>query len=292
MAASSLARLLDDTCNEGQSGRDFQAIGEDLLTVLYRAPRFHYWLRPGTSWFESFADKFFSPDIYIWGEEGDAPPSAFAWAPPHLNDVSSRQELVDRSAALKAVFDGAMYIVRGPDYLPPDLTHLTAEHPEDETFVRGLPDVADVTVEPFSARHTGAKAEQLRNPLQHPVSTMIFLARYDDVTRAILKFTGVQGLSYITLYAYRDWMKSGGWDDARIAIEAGWSKSQLNDFTGTANNPAYLGPFCRHGGTANLPKRPVPLKDADPAMRKALRAFLSERANTLGLAAKWQAIRS
>ncbi|MEO8722920.1 MAG: hypothetical protein ABI395_05260 [Sphingobium sp.] len=261
------------------------------MAIIETAPRWHYWLHAGTAWFESFAQHFTSPDIHMWPEDSaDVPPAWFAWSSHHLDDVGTPQELVDRSASLKAVFDGALYIALGPDYHPPNLQNLTAEKPIDKSWELGLPYPGDVRVDPFSKKQIRKRVAKWRTPLEDPVARMIFLARYDDLVCAILKYTGVQGLTYMTLYAYRDWMKSGGWNDDRIAKEAGWSKAQLNDFTNTANNPAYLGPFCRHGGVGPLPKRPVTLADAEGPMRTALGKFILERATISVLAAKWAAL--
>lgn len=261
------------------------------MTLIEKPPRWEYWLHPGTAWFEAFAQRFRSPDIYMWPEDSDAPPSWFAWTSPHLDHVSTARELIDRTASLKAVFDGAMYIAFGLDYHPPRLGVPTAENAIDRSLLLGLPYPADVRVEPFSKRQIRKRVEAWREPLRDPVARSIFLARYDDMSRSILKFTGVQGLSYVTLYAYRDWMKSGGWNDGRIAAEAGWSNAELKDFTNTANNPAYLGPFGRHGGVAPLPKRPVSLEEADRGMRQAVGKFLLERCQTFTLHAKWQALK-
>jgi hypothetical protein len=261
------------------------------LPLVETAPRWTYWINPGTSWVESFVQHFHSPDIYMWPEESDAPPSWFAWASPHLDDVRTQQEFVDRTASLKAVFDGAMFIAVGLRYHPPGLHDPRSDDPTDHAFVLGLPGDADVRVEPFSLGQIGKKIAAWRDPLEDPVARMIFLARYDAITRAILKFVGVQGLTYISLYAFRDWMKAAGWSDDRIAQEAGWSKAQLGDFTNTANNPAYLGPYARHGGVAQPPKRPMKLDDAEGPMRRAVGAFMLEQAAAVGLEARWNALK-
>ncbi|GAN92661.1 hypothetical protein Gbth_014_017 [Gluconobacter thailandicus F149-1 = NBRC 100600] len=91
-------------------------------------------------------------------------------------------------------------------------------------------------------------------------------------------------MSYITLYALYDWMKKGKWDNTRICKEENWSASQLNDFTNTANNPVFLGPYCRHGGsTGPSPKRPVLLKDTIPGIMSAIRAYIKERGENIDI---------
>lgn len=260
------------------------------MTIISAAPRFQYWFNAGSSWGESWASNFTSPDIYIWPENTDEPPSWFVWTSPHLDDVASPQELMDRTSSLKAVFDGAMYLAAGSHYVPFQLTDLEAERPEDRSWLYGSPEEPDPRVEPFSAVQVAAKAESQRNPMGDPVARVIFLARYDELTRNLLKFLGIQGLSYISLYGLRDWMKSGKWDDARIAAEAGWSGAKFDDFTNTANNPTYLGPFCRHGGLKPAPKRPMPLAEAVDPLLQATRKFLLERGTQIGIGGKWKSL--
>ncbi|GGJ56474.1 hypothetical protein CDQ92_11030 [Sphingopyxis bauzanensis] len=252
--------------------------------------KWYYWFQPNTSWFGSFARNFVSPDVVIWPEETEGEPQYFAWTSPHFNDAATPEDLADRSAALKAVFDGAMYLAYGSSYFAPPLTNLTDENDRHATFRPGGNYLADVRVEPFSPSMVGARNLGGRDPFGHAVSTLLFLARYDQVTKNLLKFVGVQKLTYVTLYAFKDWMSDDKWDDKRIAKEAGWSNAKFGDFTATANNPAYLGPFCRHGGSSQPPSRPMPLAEAEDPMRKAAMAFLSERGRSLNIAEKWKAL--
>lgn len=262
------------------------------MTNFRPIPRWHYWTHPNSSWMESFASRLISPDIVMWAEETDSVPAWFAWSSNHFDDVRDSREFLDRSTALKALFDGAMYIATGPTYCPMELVRPSAESAADLHMVSGLPYPGDVTVEPFSLAYLKVRHGLEDHFLDDPLTRSLFLARYDDVTRAILKYTGVQGLTYLTLYAYRDWMKDAGWSDTKIAKEAGWSSARLKDFTNTANNPAFLGPYCRHGGhNAPLPKRPMPLAEADEGMRKAMRSFLLHRANLFNLRREWNLLK-
>lgn len=252
--------------------------------------KWYYWIHPNTSWFGSFARNFLSPDIAIWPEDTDAEPQYFAWSSPHLNDAATPEELADRSAALKAIFDGAMYLAYGSSYFAPHLTSLTDSNDRHADFQPSGNYEPDVRAEPFSSRTIADKTSRINDPFGHTVSHLLFLARYDQVTKDLLKFVGVQRLTYVTLYAFTDWMNGGSWDDKRIAQEAGWSNAKFTDFSTTANNPAYLGPFCRHGGTSKPPKRPMPLTEAEDPMRKAAVAFLAERGRKLNIIQKWTAL--
>lgn len=213
----------------------------------------------------------------MWAEDTDSVPSWFAWSSHHFDDCETLKDLSDRAAALKTIFDGAFYIAGGSTYPPFPLLELEARDTADLRGRRPAPTDGDIRVEPFSSSWARESYVYRAGPLSDAVAALIYFARTDAVAKAILKFTGVQGLSYITLYAWRDWMLDGKWDDKRIATEAGWSNARFKDFTSTANNPAYLGPFCRHGGVSELPSRPMPLEIAEAGMRKAMIAFLHER---------------
>ena len=260
--------------------------------IEQQPPRWQTWVHPNVSWMESFVQRFVSPDIVMWPEETDAVPAWYSWTSHHFDDIADSGLLSDRIAALKAVFDGAMMLAMGPSYHRFQLTDLKADKDEDKKHITGFEFEGDVTVYPFSGKHLYARHGLKDDYLDDPMTRNVFLSRYDEISLSILKYTGVQGLSYLTLYAYRDWMKDGGWDDQRIAEKAGWSKSQLKDFTNTANNPAYLGPYCRHGGFLKAaPPRPMSLEDSDAGMRKAMNAFLLERATSVKLRDRWNELR-
>jgi len=70
--------------------------------------RWFYMTHPNLSWFDDFARNFSSPDVRIWPEDSEGVPEWYSWESRHLDDASSPQDFVDRSAALRAVFDGAM----------------------------------------------------------------------------------------------------------------------------------------------------------------------------------------
>ncbi|WP_230782477.1 hypothetical protein [Sphingomonas sp. Leaf37] len=252
--------------------------------------KWHYWIHPNTSWFGSFARNFLSPDIAIWPEDTEGEPQYYAWSSRHLNDATTPEELADRSAALKAVFDGAMYLTYGSSYFAPALTGLSDSDDRHADFSPSGNYEPDVRAEPFSPVAIASKIDRIEDPFGKTVSQLLFLARYDQITKDLLKFVGVQKLTYVTLYAFVDWMRGAAWDDKRIAKEAGWSNAKFTDFTTTANNPAYLGPFCRHGGTSKPPKRPMPLAEAEEPMRKAAVNFLAERGRNLNIIQTWSAL--
>lgn len=234
-------------------------------------------------------ENFSSPDVFIWPEDSDGVPNWFSWASPHLNDAPDAEALAGRQAALKAVFDGAMLLVLGPKYVPITLRPAASDRDDPNGILRWHGGKGDVTRAPFSSAYLAQHADPLRNPLNNEITKLIFLARFDPLAKDMLLYVGVQGLTYISLYALTDWMtQRPGWHKNRVASEAGLSKSRYNDFTATANNPAYLGPFCRHGGIDTPPKRPMPYEDAEGPIRTAARAFLDELASDADLDEKWR----
>lgn len=254
--------------------------------------RWYYPTHPNHSWFESFARDLSSPDVRIWADYSESVPEFYGWESRHLNDVTTPQDFVDRSAALKAVFDGAMFLYLGKTYEPIKFGVAKAHEVADQPFIRHLPESVDVRVEPFSQIEINKRVTSNEYPFSHQVSTMLFAARYDHVVCDILKYIGVQNLTYVTLYALYDWMTmtGEGWTKKELASKAGWSTAQLKDFTQTANNPAYLGPFCRHGGVDTPPKRPMPLDEAIDPILKATIVFIEERIQSIDLQAKWDTL--
>ena len=247
-------------------------------------PKFWCDFSPSSSTVRADVEGFLSPDIAIWPEDSEGVPNWFSWSSWHLEDTGSAQELVDRMFALKAVFDGAFYLNYGSQF------HSLKFQPV--VGGGGLPvDTpldADLRAEPFSEAHIKSRVDSILRP-NSDVAVLIFQARYDEIAKQVLKFLGVNGITYMSLYALIDWMKVD-WDERTIATEAGLSNSIFADFKQTANNPTFLGPFSRHGGTGTAPKRPVLLKDAEGPILKATRSFLRERAKEAQLSDRWKAI--
>ncbi len=106
---------------------------------------------------------------------------------------------------MKAVFDGAMLLVLGPQYVPIELQSATSDRDDPKGVLRWH-EKGDVTKPPFSAAYLARHADPLRNPLNNEITKFIFLARFDPLAKDILLYVGVQGLTYITLYALTDWM--------------------------------------------------------------------------------------
>lgn len=246
-----------------------------------------YSIIPVYSFYDDFCKQLNSPDIITWTDDNEeyGPPVYFFWTSPHLYSCQTRSELKDRTKSLKAAFDGAMYIFTGiPSAIA--LRDLRFDDVNNPISKEKEPVEYDIQVSPFCQNYLQTKIQSYMDPVRNPVSGALFLSRFDNIVLDILKFTGVNGFSYVTLYSYVDFMKHCGWDEERIAHEAGWTRSQLSDFKNTANNPTYLGPFSRHGGAAPIPRRPMSLADAKGGLVKAIKALFNERANAINILEK------
>jgi hypothetical protein len=88
-------------------------------------------------------------------------------------------------------------------------------------------------------------------------------------------------------------MKRGGWDEALVAKAADVSEKEVERFRHTANNPAAIGPFARHGEQGRQPPRiPMTLQDARNLILPAVGKFLDERAKMLKVVEGYIAQRS
>lgn len=103
---------------------------------------------PAYSWFESFADQFASPDVVFIVDIEDDKPNAYAFSSPHLSELTTAAEIWARATSLKAVLDGAFYLLHGRDFRPfrlHDLVNLN-----DDRRYGMLVDEYEVIAAPFS----------------------------------------------------------------------------------------------------------------------------------------------
>jgi hypothetical protein len=196
---------------------------------------------------------------------------------------------LDRAAALKALFDGALILIQG-SYRDP-FGRLWDDQQRQNITIGDT----DVLVSPFSEAwmHRTDRAQDREDVAAFPVSKWLYVARADPIVRGLLTFVGVNGLSWISLYAILDYMKTAEWDhltptrwdEANIAAAAGVSQAQISLFRQTANNEKVLGPYARHGGTNYVPpKDPMKLARASDIMRKAAVQFLDQRSIEFAMA--------
>lgn len=233
------------------------------------------------AWFDSFAHNHASGlDFTIIRDVEDDMPPAYAWSSHHLDHLEVDQDVIDRAFALKTLYDGALIITDG-HHRDPISELFDARKRTTRRGIEGnilaAPFSEDYIKETNTRRHyDDAKAIDL-------VSKWIFLARTDLAARGILSFLGVNGATWISLYAAKDYMKTrDNWDEKRLAQVTGEPESEFLRFRHTANNEAAIGPFARHGDLNHqAPKDPMSLDRASDLIRKAAAKFLDHRATVL-----------
>jgi hypothetical protein len=229
------------------------------------------------SWFESLVDRHNPVDVGFLVDTYDAQPNQYAIVSHHFDDSEDPKDVIDRATALVSLLEGALYLQQASfaGLHTGNLIALDAEH--RSVFADG-----SVLADPFSAEWSAGAIPTAYGELRLPTERMLFMARTDDLTRDMLRFLGVNGPTWIALYVLKDYMKRGGWDEALVAKAAGVSEKEVERFRRTANNPAAIGPFARHGEQGHQPPPiPMTLQDARDLILTAAGKFLDERAGTL-----------
>ncbi|WP_326522957.1 hypothetical protein [Sphingomonas sp.] len=232
------------------------------------------------SWFESLVDRHNPVDVGFLVDTYDAQPNQYAIVSHHLDDLTDEREVIDRATALVSLLDGALHLQQ---------SHYAGMHTIDlvdlDTEYRSSFADGSVLADPFSSKWSMAQIPQSYGQLRLPTERMLFMARTDELTRDMLRFLGVNGPTWITLYALKDYMKRGGWDENMVATAAGVPDNEVVRFRRTANNPAAVGPFARHGEQGHEPpKVPMALGEASKLILSATGKFLDQRAKTLKVA--------
>ena len=237
------------------------------------------------AWIDAFVGQFPGGDIVIISDDWDAAATQYRWSSPHLNGLTDAGEIGARAAALKALFDGAMLLHRKGDYrlLPVDRT---VEHSG-----AGFGDFQlRHPFEPFSADWKRWTFDSSESPMRHPVSTFLFLAHYSQTAKDMLLFLGANGVSWISLYALKDFMAHEKWSEDEMASAGNVSVAELKRFRATANNHAAIGPFARHGEAGwTPPKVPMTLDKAHSVILDCVGGFMAALARKLDLTAVFAA---
>ncbi len=230
------------------------------------------------SWTYDFVLNYGSNDFVIMIDEDDGQPPYYSWYSPHLEELSDVDLMAHRAAALKALFDGAMLLHRRGSFYHRGI--VAPNGTSSSSFNKNI----EFPFEPFSCNWKSSNCSDHSRPIRHVVSRNIHLAHYCDTIKNMLIFLGYNGVSWITLYAMKDFIKSFGWDDNKIANASGCNTQKLKLFSQTANNFAAIGPLARHGQTGwQPPSVPMSLHDATELILSCVDAFCEERAHQKGV---------
>lgn len=253
-------------------------------------PKWGFLVSSNDNLFRTFADRMHGPDFALWPCEAGYVCTEYVLSSVHFHWAANVSELADRGAALKAIFDGAMYVSFGAVYFPPRLRMVVNNLDNSRhSFEPG-----SVQAEPYSEIALALSIPAIHNPLRYfGPDQMMFLARYDIVARDLLRQLGFNGPNYVTLFAMFDWLKSNGYDSNMMAAAAGVAHGEIKRFTATVNNVQALGPMARHGDKKQQPpSNPMTLAEAQMIILPAVADFLRRRAVEFDLQAKWDAIKS
>lgn len=221
-------------------------------------------------WLDSFIHKFNSPDVRLYLEVEDDKPGVPVWSSVHLNSENDPQKIFDTAYAINAIFDGAMYTVIGAEYVP--FWEGRIQNLDDGQFLRAT--LKNFELNPFWPEYV-AKTPDWPN---HIIAQFIYLARIDEAALELLFFLGVNGLTWISMYAILDTMKHHGWTEKEIVASGAATSQQLSLFNHTANNFAAIGPLARHGTKGwQPPANPMSLDTAKGLVMEIAKRFLVER---------------
>ncbi|MEA3010718.1 MAG: hypothetical protein QOJ91_2410 [Sphingomonadales bacterium] len=248
--------------------------------------RWAFQITPNYSWWESWAYRHCGSDVCLLVDEMDAQPTQFLFASRHLEDLDDPQDVADRAAALKALMDGALTI-RNSDFHPFPLEQLIGPQARRYGVLEGNP-----LVEPYSEKLLKKPLTYVYGDLSDQTDRLLFQSRHDRTTRDMLSFMGVNGATWIALYAMRDYMRKNGWDDAKIGAASSRSAGDVSLFARTANNPAAIGPLARHGDQGHIPPpKPMTLELARGIILTAVAAFLGSRGDLIDIREIYRAAR-
>jgi hypothetical protein len=249
--------------------------------------RWAFQITPNYSWWESWTNRHCGSEICLLVDEMDAQPTQFLFASRHLEDLDDPQDVADRATALKALMDGALLIQKS-DFRPFPLENLFGPDNRRCGLFEGNP-----LVDPFSKELLAKPLTYVFGDLRNQTDRLLFQSRHDRTTRDMLSFMGVNGPTWIALYAMRDYMKKNGWDDAKIGAASLTSANDVSLFARTANNPAAIGPLARHGDQGHAPPlKPMSLEDARNVILSAVAAFLDERGDLIDVRDIFKAART
>ena len=231
------------------------------------------------SWVDSFVSRLPPGDVVLIADECDDAPTQYRWSSPHLNGLSDPLQIGARAAALKAIYDGALYIYCLGDYFPWQIGRpVEADLFQDDCFS------LVIATEPFSPDWKNWRFAASESPFLHRVSLYLFLAHFDETVKNMMMFLGVNGPTWITLYALKDFIGQAGWSEQQMATGAGVSVAEVKRFRATANNFAAIGPYARHGELGwQPPSSPMGHEEAKNIMIRCVRAFFNQQISAKNL---------
>lgn len=230
----------------------------------------------GYGWMDDLGRAFRSVDVSILAWTDDDRPPSYSFCSPHLATLSP-EDALSRGRSLLKLLNGLLRVRAGLAFhgfaiarcvdIDSDSNASVSEHKLRP--LSAFPDDVD------QLRYLDRDRDTLS-----PEGRTLFLARTDVHLRYVLEVMG-DGISFVNYYRILDTIKdSGVKNDKDIAELGGRTKSDLKDFTYTANKYQASGSESRHGfemSPADSKSNTLTLGEADDVMRPIVLGFIKKR---------------
>lgn len=230
----------------------------------------------GYAWMDDWARSFCSVDVSILRFYDDDRPPAYAFSSPHLTDLSA-EDATSRARALMKLLNGLIRAEKGLFFYGFEISRCVDLDTDSNATV------SEHKLRPVDAFPDGVEQLRYFETEARNLSSegcVLFVARIDKHLRYILEVMG-EGISFVNYYKILDAIKDSGLKkEEDIARLGGKSKSDIKDFTFTANKFQASGIASRHGfeeATADAKSKSLTLEEADDIMRPIVVGFINKR---------------
>lgn len=216
--------------------------------------------------------------------DDDQAGSDYRWHSPHLQGICDRRELMEKASYLIALVNGAQKLTG----CRVSSGELEVTSPVGHHFLTDSSDEFSYKLPPFSDKMDKWKYTMGDDPFRDWISYSLFLSRYEETSRHMLLFLGVNGPSWISLYALLDfinqYLRNNNLPNGERELAAKYNveHGELRRFKYTANNFAAIGPFCRHGDQGHEPpNEPMLFGEAKDLIFELMRNFLKSHMDAM-----------
>jgi len=277
------------------SNTNMPALPQSAVRSLTNDPA--EWIFPiqkTASWMNDFVNNFDSIDIRIWDDSEDQVGQYVATS-SHLNGMSG-PEAAARMKSLLTVLNGVLRIRRGITFLNLELGNGYRR----DTTAQAQYGLVMPAVSIFPANVNKIRYSKQSNFKLSDDGRRVFMCRSDPWLLPIFEVLGEEGFSFVSLYKVLDTITGSLKADNKpyqkkdIAAIGNVTKSDLDNFTYTANNYHVAGTSSRHGKQAassiSIQSKVLSITEAvDTVMLPIIRNFVTQRIGATFPQA-WQAV--
>lgn len=220
-------------------------------------------------------------DVSIVKLEQDGMAPEFYFTSKHLDDLKDPAEIWAKGLYLLSLYKGAFNICSYDPFSKYDFENRLSFH---RLYIWGEPHNITprdthliVPEDPFTEDKINTPLLPFEPPDSHFINNSIYKSRKEMKIRNLLLQFG-NGLSWVNLYAILDSLETYCSKNkfSEILSNSGVSKSDLNAFTGVANNFGLLGVIARHGDKQfEEPKKKINLKESQVLILKITLEYLN-----------------